>query len=208
VQSGFILIKIAAIDFKPAFFRNAVCVHGLDSYRLSPVGDIVIRFADRARSAKVGTGVASDRALKINDRMIVSPNRSAFGGSCGEAPGVKSCGLGQTMSGVIVAMRRTLLSCPQLARNGLIAIGPTALLVAPARGSELTLLNDISAFFDFNRQEIAVLATALALLGFSVVSAILLMRTRIRAAKGEARLRAEIAELQAQADRFRALLFA
>src|SRR5256885_442759 len=34
------------------------------------------------------------------------------------------------------------------------------------------------------------------------------MRTRIRAAKGEARLRAEIAELQAQADRFRALLFA
>ena len=112
------------------------------------------------------------------------------------------------MSGVIVAMRRTLLSCTQLARNGLIAIVPTALLVAPARGGELTLLNDISAFFDFNRQEIAVLTTALALLGFSVVSAILLMRTRIRAAKGEARLRAEIVELQAQADRFRALLFA
>ena len=112
------------------------------------------------------------------------------------------------MSGVIVAIRRTLLSCTQLARNGLIAVGPTVLLVAPARGSELTLLHEISAFFDFNRQEIAVLATALALLGFSVVSAILLMRTRVRAAKGEARLRAEIAELQAQADRFRALLFA
>jgi signal transduction histidine kinase len=112
------------------------------------------------------------------------------------------------MSGVIVAMRRTLLSCTQLARNGLIAVGPTVLLVAPARGSELTLLHEISEFFDFNRQEIAVLATALALLGFSVVSAILLMRTRVRAAKGEARLRAEIAELQAQADRFRALLFA
>jgi len=112
------------------------------------------------------------------------------------------------MSGVIVAMRRTLLSCTQLARNGLIAVGPTVLLVAPARGSELTLLHEISTFFDFNRQEIAVLATALALLGFSVVSAILLMRTRVRAAKGETRLRAEIAELQAQADRFRALLFA
>jgi len=112
------------------------------------------------------------------------------------------------MSGVIVAMRRTLLSCTQLARNGLIAVGPTVLLVAPARGSELTLLHEISTFFDFNRQEIAVLATALALLGFSVVSAILLMRTRVRAANGETRLRAEIAELQAQADRFRALLFA
>ncbi len=112
------------------------------------------------------------------------------------------------MSGVIVAMRRTLLSCTQLARDGLIALGATAVLVAPARASELTLLHEISTFFDFNRQEIAVLATALALLGFSVVSAILLMRTRTRAAKGEARLRSEIAELQAQADRFRALLFA
>ena len=40
-----------------------------------------------------------------------------------EGPGVKSCGLGQTMSGVIVAMRRTLLSCTSLARNGLIAAG-------------------------------------------------------------------------------------
>ncbi|HZD29901.1 MAG TPA: PAS-domain containing protein, partial [Xanthobacteraceae bacterium] len=93
-------------------------------------------------------------------------------------------------------------------RDGLIALGATAVLVAPARASELTVLHEISTFFDFNRQEIAVLATALALLGFSVVSAILLMRTRIRAAKGEARLRSEIAELQAQADRFRALLFA
>src|SRR6266550_439684 len=208
MKSGFIFIKIAAIKFSPAFFRNAVCVHGLDSYRPSPVGDIVTRFADRARSAKLGTGFASDRALDIKGRMILSPNRSAFGGSCAEAPGAKPCGLGQTMSGVIVAMRRTLPSCTQLARNGLIALGATAVLVAPARASELALLHEISTFFDFNRQEIAVLATALALLGFSVVSAILLMRTRIRAAKGEARLRAEIAELQAQADRFRALLFA
>jgi signal transduction histidine kinase len=112
------------------------------------------------------------------------------------------------MSGVIVAMRRTLLSCTSLARNGLIALGASPVLVAPARAGELPLLHEISTFFDFNRQEIAVLATALALLGFSVVSAILLMRTRIRAAKGEARLRSEIGELQAQADRFRALLFA
>src|SRR6266849_3519801 len=148
--------------------------------------------------------------------MILSPNRytlgssprACFGGSCGEAPGVKSCGLGQTMSGVIVAMRRTLLSCTSLARNGLIALGATLVSVAPARASELTLLHEISTFFDFNRQEIAVLTTALALLGFSVVAAILLMRTRIRAARQEARLRSDIGELQVLVDRFRALLFA
>ena len=52
------------------------------------------------------------------------------------------------------------------------------------------------------------LTTALALLGFSVVAAILLMRTRVRAAKSEARLRADIQGLQVEADRFRALLFA
>src|SRR6202163_1906629 len=148
--------------------------------------------------------------------MILSPNRytlgssprACFGGSCGETPGVKSCGLGQTMSGVIVAMRRTLLSCTSLARNGLIALGASPVLVVPARAGELPLLHEISTFFDFNRQEIAVLTTALALLGFSVVAAILLMRTRIRAARHEARLCSDIQELQVQADRFRALLFA
>src|ERR1700682_6544991 len=148
--------------------------------------------------------------------MILSPNRytlgsnrrACSGGSCGEAPGVRSCGLGQTMSGVIVAMRRTLLSCTSLARNGLIALGASPVLVVPARAGELPLLHEISTFFDFNRQEIAVLTTALALLGFSVVAAILLMRTRIRAARHEARLCSDIQELQVQADRFRALLFA
>src|SRR5258706_2618924 len=175
-------IKIAPIKSNSAFFRNAVCVHGLDSYRLSPVGDIVTRFADRARSAKVGTGFASERALGIKECMILSPNRLVFGGSCGEALSVNSCGLGQTMSGVIVAMRRTLLSCTHPARNGLIAVAATAVWVAPARANELAALH---AFFDFNRQEIAVLATALALLGFSVVSALLVMRTRIRAATRE-----------------------
>jgi signal transduction histidine kinase len=45
-------------------------------------------------------------------------------------------------------------------------------------------------------------------LGFSVVAAILLMRTRVRAASNEARLRAELRDAQIEADRFRALLFA
>src|SRR6202011_5935655 len=141
--------------------------------------------------------------------MILSPNRSHFGGSCGQAPGVKSCGLGQTMSGVIVAMRRTLLSCTSLARNGLTGLGIAALLSStPAHAGDLPLLQAISGYLNLNRQEFAVLTTALALLGFSVVAALLLMRTRVRATSNEARLRADIGELQLQADRFRALLFA
>src|SRR6267378_756494 len=140
--------------------------------------------------------------------MILSPNRSHLGGSCGRAPGVKSCGLGQTMSGVIVAMRRTLLSCTSLARDGLTALGVTLVSIVPAYADDLSLLHALSTFFDFNRQEIAALTTALALLCFSVVAAILLMRTRIHAAGSEAQLRADIGHLQAEADRFRALLFA
>ncbi len=113
------------------------------------------------------------------------------------------------MSGVIGTMRRTLLSCTSLARNGLIALATAAFgAIAPAHASDPSLLDTISASLDLNRQEFAVLTTALALLGFSVLSAVLLMRTRVRAATGEARLRAGIGELQAQADRFRALLFA
>jgi signal transduction histidine kinase len=113
------------------------------------------------------------------------------------------------MAGVIVAMRRTLLSCSSLARHGLIAlVGIGSGAPAPANAGGFPLLDSISAHLDLNRQEFAVLTTALALLGFSVVAAILLMRTRVRAAGSEARLRADIGELQDQADRFRALLFA
>ena len=112
------------------------------------------------------------------------------------------------MSGVIVAMRRSLLSCTSLARHGLISLGSTLGSTVPALAGDLRLLDTISTLFDLNRQEIAVLATALALLGFSVVAAILLMRSRLRAARNEARLRADIQDLQFQADRFRALLFA
>jgi signal transduction histidine kinase len=113
------------------------------------------------------------------------------------------------MSGVIVVMRRTLLLCTSLARNGLIALAPATFgSTAPAHAGDFPLRGVISAFLELNHQEFAVLATALAPLGFSVVAAILLMRTRLRTAKNEARLRSDIGELQAQADRFRALLFA
>src|SRR4030088_442711 len=113
------------------------------------------------------------------------------------------------MSGVIVAMRRTLLSCTSLARTGLIGVGTAVLMsIAPAHAGDLPFQHAIPASLDFNRQEIAVLATALALLGFSVVAAVLLMRTRVRATRSEARLRSDIGDLQVQADRLRALLFA
>jgi hypothetical protein len=39
-------MKIAPIRFNIAFFRDAVCVHGSDSYRPTPEGDIVTRFAN------------------------------------------------------------------------------------------------------------------------------------------------------------------
>ena len=69
-------------------------------------------------------------------------------------------------------------------------------------------MQSIAAWLDLDHQEFVILATALALLGFSVVAAILLMRTRVRAAANEARLRSDIGDLQVQADRLRALLFA
>src|ERR1700722_20048798 len=112
------------------------------------------------------------------------------------------------MSGVIVAMRRTLLSCTTLARNGLIALGASVASIVPARADEFAFTHAISSYLDLNHQEFAALTTSLALLGFSVLAAILLMRTRLRAAKIEARLRSDIGELQVHADRLRALLFA
>jgi signal transduction histidine kinase len=113
------------------------------------------------------------------------------------------------MSGVVAAMRRNLLSCTSLARHGLLALA-TALSAAsePAFAGDLTVEQALSAWFNFNHQEFAVLTTSLSLLGFSVVAAILLMRTRVRATRTELGLRANIAGLQDQADRLRALLFA
>ena len=113
------------------------------------------------------------------------------------------------MLGVVAAMRRTLLSCTSLARCGVIALA--AILSAssePALAVDLTIPQAISALLDLNHQEFAALTTALSLLGFTVVAAILLMRTRIRATRVELNLRSDIADLQVQADRLRALLFA
>ena len=96
-----------------------------------------------------------------------------------------------------------------MARYGLTALATTLSVVpAPALAGDLSISQVVSAWFDLNHQEFAVLTTALALVGFSVVAAILLMHTRVKATRTELRLRADIAELQVQADRLRALLFA
>jgi len=106
-------------------------------------------------------------------------------------------------------MRRTLLACTTLARSSFIGVAAATLLPAGrAMAGDLPVLDELAGLLGFNRQEIAVLATALALLGFSVVSAILLMRSRLSAARTEARLRGRIGELQVQTDSYRALLFA
>ena len=114
------------------------------------------------------------------------------------------------MSGVIVVMRRTLLSCTSLARRGLVGLAATTVFIrgSAALAAEPASLQAIDGLVDLSGQEIATLAIALALLGFSVLSAILLVRTRIRSARREARLRSDISGLQMQADRYRALLFA
>src|SRR5258708_22527518 len=66
----------------------------------------------------------------------------------GASPGVKACGLGQTMSGVIVAMRRTLLSCTSLARNRLIGLCATLVSIVPVSPNDFPLWGAISAPLD------------------------------------------------------------
>ena len=106
------------------------------------------------------------------------------------------------MSGVISAMRRTLLSCTSLMRDGLAAVALVATAApAAANGLSGTLIADL------DQRGMAAMSFALGILGFSVVSAVLLMRTRLRAAHSEAGLKTRIQGLQAEVDRYRALLF-
>lgn len=115
------------------------------------------------------------------------------------------------MSGVIVGIRRTLLSCTSLVALARAAVGglgvATLLGGEPAHAQDTALLAALATVSTFNRQEIAVIATAFALLGFSVLAAILLMRSRNAAARVEARLKSRIRDLQVEADSYRALLF-
>ena len=111
--------------------------------------------------------------------------------------------LGHGMTGVLKAMRRSFLSRSAFGRGLLCAPALACAVPSPSRASELAdLLGDIS------RQELAGLGLVLAILGFSVTAAIVLMRERIRATTNEQRYRAELQKLQAAADRNNALLLA
>jgi len=80
---------------------------------------------------------------------------------------------------------------------------------SPARAADDQLAALATAtLLDLNRHEMLTLIIALAALGFSVVSAALLLRTQRRSKANEVGLRGEIRGLQAESDRFQALLFA
>jgi signal transduction histidine kinase len=64
----------------------------------------------------------------------------------------------------------------------------------------------IDAFAALGRQELAALVLILGVLTFAVITAIMLVRTRIRAASSEATLRDRIASVKAERDRANALL--
>src|SRR5476649_233744 len=120
------------------------------------------------------TRIFSHRGLRSRSGLLPVDSAWGYCRSIRERrvrPVVESCGLGQTMSGVIAAMRRTLLSCTSLARNGLAILGTLLgaglVWIAPANAGDLPFVEAI-ATYELNHQEIAVLATALALLGFSV----------------------------------------
>src|SRR5262249_45776426 len=64
----------------------------------------------------------------------------------------------------------------------------------------------VAAFFALEKHEIAALGLTLGILAFAVVTAILLLRTRERAANTESRFRDEVMALKAEVDRVNALL--
>ncbi|MDR3466497.1 MAG: PAS-domain containing protein [Xanthobacteraceae bacterium] len=113
------------------------------------------------------------------------------------------------MSGVVRAVRRTLMSGTSLARGALALCGALsfggATPACAADGAATTGFLDI--VLTLAQHEIAAVALALGVLGFSVVATILLMRTRLSAAQVEGRLRGDVRTLQSEADRLRALLF-
>jgi signal transduction histidine kinase len=108
------------------------------------------------------------------------------------------------MSGVIAAMRRYLLSFTSLTGAGAFAGFMTA--SGRASAAESGALGWLESA-ELSRPDAAALVLGLAFLGFSVLSAGLLMRTRLRASRETERLQAELQRTHAESDRYRALLF-
>lgn len=93
-----------------------------------------------------------------------------------------------------------------MVRDGLVGLSASAMLASNALAAEDAPLT-LAGLLDLDRQDLAALTTSGAVLGFSVVCAILLMRNRQRAARTETKLRNELHALQTETDRYRALLF-
>ncbi len=97
-------------------------------------------------------------------------------------------------------------------RSGLLsiaALATSAIGAAPAHADVSELLSYdlyVDAFTAMDRQEIVSLVLTLGVLLFAVVTAIALVRTKLRAAASENRLRDEIGALRAERDRVNALL--
>ena len=97
-------------------------------------------------------------------------------------------------------------------RGGFLAlILPASLCATPARaefGIGAALDGTIAAFANLSQQEIAGLTLTLGLLCFAVLTAIILMRTRVRTERIEAAAQYEIVTLKADIDRVNTLLLA
>jgi signal transduction histidine kinase len=111
------------------------------------------------------------------------------------------------MTGVLGAMRRSAKSCSSLCS---IFLAGSSLVAesGAARAETISPLRVLTAFNELSRQEIAALGLVFAIVGFSVVAAILLMRARTRSAAAEQAYRGELERLRAEADRNHALLLA
>jgi len=109
------------------------------------------------------------------------------------------------MSSVLGTMRRRLLACTSVVHGGLAAL----VLSGPARAAEPSVADTaLAVISSLHSPEVAAaLTVSAAILGFSVVAAILLMRTRVNAATVEAKLRNDNRSLVNEVDRLRALLF-
>lgn len=110
------------------------------------------------------------------------------------------------MGGLVVAMRRTLRLQP---RHCLAVAAGSSIACLTDVGSALAqpdVFQFLAGTIDLGREEAAALTMALGIVGFSILAAILLMRTRIRASKTEQLLREQIQTLQYDADRSSALL--
>jgi len=114
------------------------------------------------------------------------------------------------MSGVVRAVRRTLMSGTSLARGALALCGVMSFALphsARAADDPGASTGVVDLLLTLSHHELAALALAFGVLGFSVVATILLMRTRLSAAQVEGRLRGDVRSLQTEVDRLRALLF-